>query len=192
MQCLEDTPSSILTVSLFKESTLTQKQPFTASTAVKKTIFTFILTKCVNSVLYKVSKSSLSGSYHFTCVRTDGRWETDLLISSRLPRSSPPRPGQASATGRAGGKGSRTKGRLGPGPARSTSPHSLTLLDPGAVSDSLIRISSLLDGNSWGYNNNHYTGSTAHVIIISLGWNYVALMRPFSPGQPLIFLLRHI
>merc|ERR1740129_1065430 len=46
LQCLEDTSSSILTVSLFKDSTLTHKQHFTASTAIKKAMITFILMKC--------------------------------------------------------------------------------------------------------------------------------------------------
>ena len=44
--------------------------------------------------------------------------------------------------------------------ARSTPPHSLTLLDPGAVTESLIWISALLDGNCRGYYNTHYTVST--------------------------------
>ena len=82
---------------------------------------------CVNSVLCKVSKSSLSGSYHFTCVRTDDRWETDLLISSRLPRLSP---GRRVATVRAelpspapaGGKGSG-RGQEGWGQARHVPLH---------------------------------------------------------------------
>ena len=116
-----------------------------------------------------------------------GNWLDDLLSATAII-SAPAGPGFRHRPGWWEGKSDQ--GTVGP--ARSTSPHSLTRLDPGAVSDSLIRISSLLDGNSWGYNNNHYTGSTAHMIIISLGWNYVALMRPFSPGQPLIFLLRHI
>ena len=120
-----------------------------------------------------------------------------MLISSRLPRSSPGRgvaPVRASATGRDGGKGSRTKGRLGPAKARSTSPHSLTLLDPGAVSDSLIRISSLLDGNCWGYNNNHYTQATPHMIIIFLGWNYVdSFNEAIFPRTTInIFIVPHL